>query len=58
MKVAVVCPGCETRTEVDASTVGSTLRTHTESRHGGEAVASVAGEHVDRLVNAASGVAL
>jgi len=55
--VAVVCPACETRTEVDADTIGSTLRTHNEGRHGGEAVASVAGEHVDRLVNAASGVA-
>ena len=47
--VAIVCPDCETRVEVPIEAAGATLANHNDQRHGGEAVASVAGYHVDRF---------
>ena len=48
-RVAIVCPECETRTELPAAEIGAALTRHNEARHDGDAVASVAGSHVDRL---------
>ena len=47
--VAIVCPDCDRRLEVPVEEAGATLATHNDQRHNGEAVASVAGNHVDRF---------
>ena len=47
--VAIVCPDCETRTELPPDEIAAALTRHNETRHDGDAVASVAGAHVDRL---------
>lgn len=49
MQIAVVCPACATRVEVAPERIGEVLRDHNVSRHGGEAVAHVAPEHLGRL---------
>ena len=47
--VAIVCPDCETRSELPPSEIAAALTRHNETRHDGAPVASVAGAHVDRL---------
>ena len=47
--VAIVCPDCETRTELPPDEIAAALTRHNETRHDGAPVASVAGAHVDRL---------
>jgi len=47
--VAIVCPECETRTEVAPHEIARALTRHNNLQHDGDAVASVAGAHVDRL---------
>jgi len=47
--VAIVCPECETRTELPPAEIAAALTRHNESRHDGAPVASVAGADVDRL---------
>lgn len=49
MNVEISCPECGTRTAVETDELGESLRRHNEQRHDGEAVASVAGDQVDRL---------
>lgn len=46
-RVAVVCPVCETRDEVRPHQAGATVHRHNDHRHGGDAVASIAGAAVD-----------
>ena len=48
-RVAIVCPDCETRTEVAPADIATALTRHNNLQHNGDAVASVAGAHVDRL---------
>ena len=48
-RVAIVCPDCGTRTELPPAEIGAALARHNAARHDGDAVASVAGSHVDRL---------
>ena len=47
--VAIVCPDCETRTELPPAEIGAALTRHNETRHDGAPAASVAGAHVDWL---------
>lgn len=47
--VAIVCPDCDRRLEVPIEEAGATLADHNDRRHDGAAVASVAGNHVDRF---------
>ena len=47
--VAIVCPDCETRTELPPAEIAAALTRHNRERHDGAPVASVAGAHVDRL---------
>jgi len=42
-RVAVVCPVCESRDEVRPYQAGAAVRRHNDQRHGGDAVASIAG---------------
>ena len=49
MNVEICCPECGTRAPVETTELGESLRRHNEDRHGGEPVASVAGDQVDRL---------
>ena len=48
-RVAIVCPDCETRTEVAPADIATALTRHNNLQHDGAPVASVAGGHVDRL---------
>ena len=48
-RVAIICPDCETRTEVAPADIATALTRHNNHQHNGDAVASVAGAHVDRL---------
>jgi len=47
--VAIVCPECETRTLLKPNEISDALIRHNDYFHDGDAVASVAGGHVDRL---------
>lgn len=48
-RLAIVCPDCETRVLVEPHEIGEKLASHNNLQHEGDAVASVAGGHVDRL---------
>lgn len=51
--VPVVCPDCDTETEVPLSDLADTLERHNENRHDGDAVAEVdpaVSRHVQDLV--------
>lgn len=49
VRVAVDCPACDTRVTVDADRAGDVARTHNQKRHDGDALASIAPEHLGRL---------
>ena len=40
-EIPIVCPACETRTEVPFSDVEATVARHNEQLHGGEEIAAV-----------------
>lgn len=52
-RVAIVCPECDTRALVEPHEIGAKISRHNERMHDGDAVASVAGNHVDRLAEVA-----
>ncbi len=52
--VPVVCPECETTTRVAVDEVAAAVEKHNESRHGGENVAGVDPDIVERIADLAA----
>lgn len=52
--VPVVCPACETTTQVAVADVADAISTHNENQHGGREVAGVDPAIVERIADLAA----